>query len=129
MAARPRLFRISEPRSPQRELGVGRADEAGIPARPNLFRHRHNRSVVAEVASSPARGHTRAAPLRRGSVMRVLFILALLSALAGCAPYIPVKDDFGTSALVPYGDMPPELAEFNRYDPTVSRLLADQVCA
>jgi hypothetical protein len=40
--------------------------------------------------------------------MRVLFVLALLSALAACAPYIPVKDDFGTSALVPYGDMPPE---------------------
>jgi hypothetical protein len=61
--------------------------------------------------------------------MRVLFVLALLSALAGCAPYIPVKDDFGTSALVPYGDMPPEFAEFNRYDPAVAGLLADQMCA
>ena len=61
--------------------------------------------------------------------MRVLFVLALLSALAGCAPYIPVKDDFGTSALVPYGDMPPEFAEFNRYDPAVAGLLADQICA
>ncbi len=61
--------------------------------------------------------------------MRSLLIFAVLTALAGCAPYIPVKDDFGTSALVPAGDMPPEFAEFNRYDPSVNRLLADQVCA
>jgi hypothetical protein len=61
--------------------------------------------------------------------MRVLFVFALLAVLAGCAPYIPVKDDFGTSALVHYGDMPPEFAEFNRDDPTVAGLLADQICA
>src|ERR1700730_919723 len=100
MATHPRLRTSSERRSPQRELGVGRADEAGIPARPNLFQQSRYCIALDEVAPPLARGHTRAAPLRRGSVMRVLFVLALLSALAGCAPYIPVKDDFGTSALV-----------------------------
>ena len=62
--------------------------------------------------------------------MRVLFALVILSPLmAGCTPYIPVKDDFGTSALAPAGDMPPEFAEFNVYDPAVNGLLADQLCA
>jgi len=62
--------------------------------------------------------------------MRVLFLLVMLSPLmAGCTPYIPVKDDFGTSALAPAGDMPPEFAEFNVYDPAVNGLLADQLCA
>ena len=53
----------------------------------------------------------------------------LLPAAAGCTPYIPVKDDFGTSALAPAGDIPPEFAEFNVYDPAVNGLLADQLCA
>ena len=62
--------------------------------------------------------------------MRRLFALVLLPAIAaGCTPYIPVKDDFGTSALVPAGDVPPEFAEFNAYDPAVNPLLADQLCA
>ncbi len=66
--------------------------------------------------------------------MRAFLALALLSAvLAGCTPYIPVKDDFGTSALAPptgsRGDIPPEFAEFNVYDPAVNGLLADQLCA
>ena len=61
--------------------------------------------------------------------MRALLIVALLTVLAACAPYIPVKDDFGTSALVPVGDMPPEFAEFNVYDPAVNTLLASQLCA
>ena len=62
--------------------------------------------------------------------MRFLFVLVILSSLiAGCTPYIPVKDDFGTSALAPAGDLPPEFAEFNVYDPAVNRLLADQLCA
>ncbi len=62
--------------------------------------------------------------------MRVVLGLALLvSALAGCTPYIPVKDGFGTSALVAVGDIPPEFAEFNNYDPAVNALLADQICA
>ena len=62
--------------------------------------------------------------------MRVLPVVLLLSALvAGCAPYIPVRDDFGTSAAVPVGDIPPEFAEFNAYDPGINPLLADQMCA
>jgi hypothetical protein len=62
--------------------------------------------------------------------MRALFALVLLpSIVVGCTPYIPVRDDFGTSALAPAGDMPPEFAEFNVYDPAVNTLLADQLCA
>jgi len=66
--------------------------------------------------------------------MRHLLALGLLSVLlanlpAGCTPYIPVKDAFGTSALKPTGNIPPEFAEFNNYDPSVNALLADQVCA
>ena len=62
--------------------------------------------------------------------MRALLALVLLpSILVGCTPYIPVKDDFATSALAPAGDIPPEFAEFNAYDPSVNRLLATQLCA
>ena len=62
--------------------------------------------------------------------MRVLFLLVIVSSLlAGCTPYIPVKDNFGISALAPAGDTPPEFAEFNVYDPAVNGLLAGQYCA
>jgi hypothetical protein len=62
--------------------------------------------------------------------MRVLLRLVLLTAaLAGCTPYIPVKDGFGVSALVPSGDIPPEFGEFNAYDPAVTGLIANQLCA
>ncbi|HXC90308.1 MAG TPA: hypothetical protein VNV18_09090 [Stellaceae bacterium] len=62
--------------------------------------------------------------------MRTLFSLALLGVLAaGCTPYIPIKDEFGVSALRPTGEIPPEFAEFNRYDPRVNPLLAEQMCA
>ena len=66
--------------------------------------------------------------------MRVVLLLAVLSSLiAACTPYIPVKDDFGTSALAPPADpraaSPPEIAEFNAFDPAVNRLVADQLCA
>jgi len=62
--------------------------------------------------------------------MRGFLALVLLPAIVvGCTPYIPVKDDFGTSTLVPAGDIPPEFAEFNIYDPAVNGLLADQICA
>lgn len=62
--------------------------------------------------------------------MRVLFALVILSPLmVGCTPYIPVKDDFGTSALAHSGDTPPEFAEFNAFDPAVNGLLASQYCA
>jgi hypothetical protein len=62
--------------------------------------------------------------------MRTLLALALLSGLcAGCTPYIPVKPGFGTSALTPVGDIPPEYGEFNNFDPEINRLLAAQICA
>ena len=66
--------------------------------------------------------------------MRHLFALGLLTALGvnlsgGCTPYIPVKDNFGTSALKPTGNIPPDFAEFNSYDPEVNALLANQICA
>jgi hypothetical protein len=67
--------------------------------------------------------------------MRALLAFALLSAAAisaletGCTPYIPVKDDFATSALTPVGDVPPEFAEFNNFDPAVNVLMQDQMCA
>jgi hypothetical protein len=65
-----------------------------------------------------------------GPVMRTLFLLALTCLLiAGCTPYIPVRDEFSTSALKPAGTIPPEFAEFNSYDPQVDPLLADQICA
>lgn len=62
--------------------------------------------------------------------MRAAFALLLLAAvLPGCTPYIPLKDDFSTSALAPAGQIPPEFAEFNNYNPAVNPLLAEQVCA
>jgi hypothetical protein len=54
----------------------------------------------------------------------------LLANLAGaCTPYIPVEDAFTTSALKPTGNIPPEFADFNNYDPEVNALLTDQMCA
>ena len=66
--------------------------------------------------------------------MRYIVATGLLSILAtnlvqSCTPYIPIKDDFGTSALKPTGNIPPEFAEFNNYDPGANALLADQICA
>ncbi len=61
--------------------------------------------------------------------MRALAAFLLSALVLGCTPYIPVKDDFGTSALVPAGDIPPEFAEFNNYDPAVNPLMAAQICA
>ena len=66
--------------------------------------------------------------------MRHSCTLGLLSVFlanlpGGCTPYIPVEDAFTTSALKPTGNIPPEFAEFNNYDPEVNALLADQVCA
>jgi hypothetical protein len=61
--------------------------------------------------------------------MRALLIVSLLSLGVSCTPYIPVRDDFATSALAPAGDIPPEFAEFNVYNPRVNQLLADQLCA
>lgn len=62
--------------------------------------------------------------------MRAASILAFLCLLiAGCTPNIPVKPEFGVSALQPTGDTPPEYLAFNRYDPRVGPVLADQMCA
>src|SRR5438132_1168116 len=62
--------------------------------------------------------------------MRLFFVLALPAALlCGCTPFIPIKDDFGTSALKPTGNIPPEFAEFNLYDPQANAAVTDQVCA
>jgi hypothetical protein len=55
--------------------------------------------------------------------------LLLWGGLAACTPFIPVKDDFGVSATVPAGEIPPEFAEFNAYNPGTNPLLADQMCA
>jgi hypothetical protein len=61
-------------------------------------------------------------PLRLG-------VALLLLLLSGCTPEIPVKPDFGTSALRPTGDIPPEFAAFNNFDAAVNPLLAGQICA
>jgi len=62
--------------------------------------------------------------------MRSLFALVLLAPLAaGCTPYIHERLDFGTSALAPKGDIPPEYAGFNNYDPNVNPVMAQQICA
>ena len=80
-----------------------------------------SRRLNAAVAPSAGCRHTDA--------MRALLALVLLPAIVvGCTPYIPVKDDFGTSALAPAGDLPPEFVEFNAYNPAVNTLLADQLC-
>jgi hypothetical protein len=57
-----------------------------------------------------------------------LFLALPVILITGCTPYIPIKDAFGTSALKPTGDIPPEFAEFNNYDPQVNAQLNDQVC-
>jgi hypothetical protein len=55
--------------------------------------------------------------------------LLIGGAVVACTPFIPVKDDFGVSATLPAGNLPPDFAEFNAYNPAVATLLADQVCA
>jgi hypothetical protein len=62
--------------------------------------------------------------------MRIAVALVVLPVLfAGCTPAIPVKTDFGTSALAPAGDASGEFSQFNAYDPAVGPLVADQLCA
>lgn len=60
-------------------------------------------------------------------ISATLLLLGLLA--AGCTPEIPVKDEFGVSALRAIGTIPPEFVEFNRYDPRLNGLLSDQICA
>ena len=58
--------------------------------------------------------------------MRLFFVLALPAVLSSaCTPFIPIKDAFSTSALKPTGNIPPEFAEFNRYDPQVNAVVSD----
>ncbi len=62
--------------------------------------------------------------------MRAFLALALVVlALAGCYTPIPSKDDYGASALLAVGDIPPGFAEFNRFDAATNNLLAQQLCA
>ncbi|HUC10141.1 MAG TPA: hypothetical protein VL985_06905 [Stellaceae bacterium] len=55
------------------------------------------------------------------------FVLLGLGA-AGCTPSIPVEPSFDVSALTAPGEVPPEFAAFNRYDPRVNPLVAEQMC-
>ncbi len=58
---------------------------------------------------------TRVSTPDAGFAMRIAIALAVLPVLlAGCTANIPVKADFGTSALVPSGDTPPEFAQLQR---------------
>jgi hypothetical protein len=62
--------------------------------------------------------------------MRSTIALTLIGFLAaGCTPSIPVEESFDVSALRATTAIPPEFAEFNRYDPRVNPLLAEQMCA
>jgi hypothetical protein len=62
--------------------------------------------------------------------MRLLSALMLVVPLvSGCTPYLPMKTDFGTTAAVPVGEIPPEYAKFNAYDSKVNPELANQICA
>jgi hypothetical protein len=61
--------------------------------------------------------------------MRPLLAAVLcLALLGGCLPEIPVKPQFGTSGLLPTGNIPPEFAAFNNYGPGTNRLLTTQMC-
>jgi hypothetical protein len=92
---------------------------------------RRAHSAVGEVALNHGAGQTpRTSPIA-DRIMRLLPVIILVLPLAtGCTPYLPEKADFGTSAAVPgTGDIPPEFAQFNAYDPGVNPVLADQICA
>jgi hypothetical protein len=58
-----------------------------------------------------------------------LFLLFPALLLQGCTPFIPIKNAFGTSAVKPTGNIPPEFLEFNNYDPRANAVIADQMCA
>ena len=66
--------------------------------------------------------------MRHPLALALILVLAVCLS-AGCVPDIPVKDEFGTSALKPTGNIPPDFADFNNFDPEVNILLADQICA
>jgi hypothetical protein len=61
--------------------------------------------------------------------MRTCLTLALFSLLiVGCTPDIPIKDAFEVTGQSPVGNIPPEFADFNNYNPQVALLLAEQLC-
>jgi hypothetical protein len=63
-------------------------------------------------------------------MMRALILLAVPALLvAGCTDPIPVKEEFGTSALRSPPEIAAEFAEFNTYDVRVDALVAQQMCA
>jgi hypothetical protein len=78
--------------------------------------------------SLPRRRARTVPPALSVAVSRLALTLIVLLA-ASCTPYIPERLDFGTSALVPRGDISPEYAGFNNYDPDVNAALASQICA
>ena len=63
--------------------------------------------------------------------MRLFLVLALpAAALSAAAPLSSrSRTHFGTSAVRPTGNIPPEFLEFNSYDPQVNAVIADQICA
>jgi hypothetical protein len=62
--------------------------------------------------------------------MRAFMALALIiPVLTGCATRIPSKDDFGMSALLAVGDIPPGFSEFNRFEAATNDYIAGQLCA
>src|SRR5262249_59141431 len=81
--------------------------------------------------SPPA--HSAAQPIldfgMRHPLALALILVFAVCLSAGCVPDIPVKDEFGTSALKPTGNIPPDFADFNNFDSEVNILLADQICA
>jgi hypothetical protein len=100
------------------------------PAEAAMAPSRRLSTIIAEVVLRRWRVHTRSVQLVPAGVMRSLLALLLVSPLiAGCTPYMPVKTDFGTSAMVPAGAIPPEYADFNAADSGVNALLANQICA
>jgi hypothetical protein len=61
--------------------------------------------------------------------MRIFSAVAVFGLFAAsCTPNIPVEPQFDVSALQATGGIPPEFAAFNRYDPRVNPLLAEQMC-
>src|SRR6516165_10593751 len=78
--------------------------------------------LMREVASAAFPGHTRPYQPAVDLAMRLFFLLAFPAALLwGCTPFIPIRDVLGTSALKPTGNIPPEFAEFNNFDPRSMR--------
>ena len=113
-----------------------RATERAAAARDRRETDRDYRRVcrMRDCAARSFAAHSRD-DCNQGSMMRASFALALVVlalvvlGLAGCATPIPSKDDFGASALLAVGNIPPGFADFNRFDPATNDLIAQQLCA